>query len=386
MVIWLQTLPPILLVLIFALPLAADAGAKKGYSFEDAQKLLKTYCRGCHQGKAPSGGFSLAEVEAAASLNKDAERWNTILARVKNGEMPPKGLPAPAVDQREHFSSWVEGALRAEACASGITPGPAPIRRLNRSEYSSTLRDLLNIHINAGQAMPADGAGGEGFDNAAETLFISPIHAEKYLEAAKSALDYAIRDPKSRRVFFIAGTDNGLTEEQAAQTILASFVHRAFRREVKWEEVKPYMALYHAAKKRNETFDDAVLFALRAVLISPQFLFRIEEPNPGHKPRLVEDYALASRLSYFLWGSMPDDTLFALASKGELRKPAVLKEQVTRMLNDTKSLEFAERFVEQWLGTRELGRDIKPDEKLFPIYYDDEIQAAMDHAYCLFKV
>lgn len=380
----LQLFAPTLLALAVSIPLAAEISSEKTYSFDEAQKLLKTYCRGCHQGKAPSGGFNVAQVEAAASLHENGERWNNILSRVKNGEMPPKGLPAPAIDQREHFSAWIESSLRAEACAGGMTPGPAPIRRLNRSEYASTIRDLLNIHINAGQAMPADGAGGEGFDNAAETLFISPIHAEKYLEAAKSALEYAIKDPKSRKTFFIAGPDKDLKPEQAAQKILAAFVPRAFRRQVDEKELAPYMSLFRAAQKKKESFDNSVLFALRGVLISPQFLFRLEEPNPGHAPRLVNDYDLASRLSYFLWGSMPDDVLFDLAAKGQLKDPETLKAQVARMLNDTKSLEFSERFVEQWLGTRELGRDIKPDQTLFPIYYDDEIQAAIRYEPILF--
>src|SRR5436305_12451376 len=93
---------------------------------------------------------------------------------------------------------------------------------------------------------------------------------------------------------------------------------------------------------------------------------------------------MASRLSYFLWGIMPDKTLCDLAAAGKLNQPDVLTEQIERMLKDGKSREFAERFVSQWLGTRELGRDIKPDEKLFPEYYDAEIQAAIRYEPVLF--
>jgi hypothetical protein len=118
--------------------------------------------------------------------------------------MPPKGLPAPPVEQRESLSQWIESSLQRETCAHGDSPGPAPIRRLNRDEYSATMRDLLNIHIEAGTALPADGAGGEGFDNAAEILYISPIHAEKYLDAARAALDFVFRDAKARARFLIA--------------------------------------------------------------------------------------------------------------------------------------------------------------------------------------
>jgi hypothetical protein len=144
------------------------------------------------------------------------------------------------------------------------------------------------------------------------------------------------------------------------------------------------MGFFRGAQKRGESFDHSILFALEAVLVSPNFLFRVEDPNPTADMRLVDDYALASRLSYFLWGSMPDNQLFDLAAKGKLQDPETLKSQVGRMLSDLKSRDFAERFVEQWLSTRELGRDIKPDQKLFPEYYDAEIQAAIRYEPVLF--
>src|SRR5207244_4158933 len=103
-------------------------------------------------------------------------------------------------------------------------------------------------------------------------------------------------------------------------------------------------------------------FAMRGVLVSPNFLFRLEDPDTATEPRMVDDYALASRLSYFLWGSMPDAALFELAEKKKLQDPAVLAEQVARMLKNERARDFSERFIEQWLNTRELGRDIKPDE------------------------
>jgi hypothetical protein len=120
-------------------------------------------------------------------------------------------------------------------------------------------------------------------------------------------------------------------------------------------------------------------------------LFRVEQPNPDSKPRLVDDYDLASRLSYFLWNSMPDQELFDLAAQGKLRDPKVLDEQVLRMLapdvkgeDDTVKITkenkldvMAQQFIEQWLETRELGRDIKPDPNLFPDYYQTELQAAI---------
>ncbi|MCU1257337.1 MAG: Planctomycete cytochrome [Bryobacterales bacterium] len=310
-------------------------------------------------------------------VSDDPATRNKVLTRVRNSEMPPKGLPAPTLDDRENFVTWLDADLRTKACAAGPLPGPYPIRRLNRDEYAATIRDLLDIHVNAAHALPADGAGGEGFDNAAETLFLSPIHAEKYLEAAKESLDYAVKDPKARARFLIAEPGPALSPEAAATKILEAFLPKAFRRPASPQDVTRYLALFRGAQTRGETFNHSIQFALAAVLVSPNFLFRIEAPNPAPDPRLVDDYALASRLSYFLWGTMPDGVLFDLAAKGALRDPAILTAQVGRMLKDEKSREFATRFIEQWLGTRELGRDIKPDQNLFPIYYDAEIQAAI---------
>ncbi|MGH9660368.1 MAG: DUF1592 domain-containing protein, partial [Bryobacteraceae bacterium] len=359
------------------LPYLLFVAAAGDFSFDAAQSLLKTYCAKCHQGKNAQARFDVAKLAATKSLSADARPWTRLLARVRDGEMPPQGAPAPDAMLRERFVAWIDTTLRGEACADGIAPGPAPLRRLNRNEYAATVRDLLNIHINAGHALPAEGAGGEGFDNAAETLFLSPIHAEKYLEAARLALEYGSKDPRSRTRFLIAEPGESATAEQAARKILEAFVPRAFRRPATPAEIDAYLALFDTARKRGESFDRSILFALEAVLISPHFLFRLEEPNPDPDPRPAGDYEIATRLSYFLWGTMPDAALFELAAQGKLRDPAVLSEQVARMLKDARTLEFAENFVEQWLGTRELGRDIKPDEKLFPDYWDAEIRSAI---------
>lgn len=207
--------------------LASGAGA---FSLPEAQALLKTYCVQCHQGKTPAAKLNLSRFRTIESVLDQPRVWNRMLVRVRNGEMPPQGKPAPAMKQREAFVSWVESTLRAAACADGISPGRAPLRRLNRSEYAATVRDLLNIHFNAGHALPADGAGGEGFDNAAETLFLSPVHAEKYLEAARQALEYGAKDPRARAKFLIAEPDAPTSPEQAALKILEAFLPRAFRR------------------------------------------------------------------------------------------------------------------------------------------------------------
>lgn len=346
--------------------------AQQHYSFDDARQFLKTYCAACHQGKSPAAGLDIASLYPAESLSTRGQKWNTLFSRVHNVEMPPRLAPAPSSEQREAFTEWLHGALKNEACKAGISPGLAPVRRLNRTEYSATIRDLLDLHLDVGATLPADGAGGEGFDNAAETLFLSPVHAEKYLDAAKEALDYAAKDPRSRAKFLIAAPGPGVTPDQAARKILEEFLPRAFRRPVGEDDLLVYLGLFDSARQKDQNFEDSILFALKGVLVSPQFLFRTESANPNPEPRLLDDYALASRLSYFLWGSTPDSLLLALARSGKLQDPEILTGQVARMLRNPKSFDFVQSFVEQWLGTRALGQNVQPDAKLFPAYAGDE--------------
>jgi len=147
----------LLLTAAISLPLAAVPA--KEQTFAQAQSFLKSYCVSCHQGAKPSAGFNAAKLSTLQTMMDDPRKWSRMLARVRDNEMPPKGAPAPALDKREDFVGFVEETMKTAACAVGISPRPAMLRRLNRAEYSSTIRDLLNIHINAGRGLPADGAG-----------------------------------------------------------------------------------------------------------------------------------------------------------------------------------------------------------------------------------
>jgi hypothetical protein len=347
-------------------------GAQAPFAFEDSQQFLKTYCQACHQGSSPAGGFHIQRIAAPDSIARQAERWNKVAIRVRNGEMPPKGATAPAMEQRERFTEWVASSVRAAVCGAGVAPGPARIRRLNRDEYAATIRDLLDIQIDLSRSFPADGAGGEGFDNAGETLFLSPLLSEKYMQAARFTMEFAAREYKSRERIFVARPGNGVSPDQAAHDILASFLPRAFRRPVGEEDVAQYLALFRAARKQGQEFEPAVIFTLRAVLVSPRFLYLAEPPNPTNDLRRVDAHSLASRISYFLWGSMPDELLTDLAADNMLYKPETVRAILPRMLRNERTLVFAQRFVDQWLRTRELDNDKAPDPQLFPAWAKNE--------------
>ncbi|MBI1357172.1 MAG: DUF1588 domain-containing protein [Acidobacteria bacterium] len=346
-------------LLLTAAPLAAD------YSLEDAQKFLTGYCQACHQGESASAGFRADDLSTIESFRSHPDDWTRLVARVSNSEMPPKGAPAPDLDAREDFLSWVEATWRQQACAADLAPPPTLIRRLNRDEYSASLRDLLDLQLDVKENLPVDGPGGEGFDNAAETLFLSPLHSEKYLETAKFVLDAASKEFKSRSLIFVARPEDGVSEREAAKKILERFLYRAFRRPVDGETIASYVNLFELARQQGRDFEPAIFFSLRSALVSPLFLFHVE---PSGDDPVLRQYALASRLSYFLWGSMPDDLLLDIAAAGKMDDPDVLRMLVPRMLRDDRSLEFSTRFVEQWLRTRELEGSHAPDPELFSEY------------------
>ena len=170
----------------------------------------------------------------------------------------------------------------------------------------------------------------------------------------------------------MARPGSGVSPEQAAREILKAFLPRAFRHPVAGEDVAAYLTLFRSARKQGQEFEPAIFFTLRAALVSPRFLFLAEPPNNTGDLRRLDAYSLASRMSYFLLGSMPDELLFDIAAAGKLHDPAVVHELIPRMLRREQALEFAKRFVDQWLRIRQLDSDKAPDAKLFPAWTTDE--------------
>ena len=163
-----------------------------------------------------------------------------------------------------------------------------------------------------------------------------------------------------------------------AERVLRKFARRAFRRPVSDDDLKPFLARVKERLDQKYSFEQAVRVGLRAILVSPNFLFLREKPAAAaattHAPPALDDFALASRLSYFLWSSMPDEPLLELAESGKLRDPAVLRQQVERMLADPKAKAFTENFTGQWLALRAIDAT-SPDQKLYP-EYDDVLKSA----------
>jgi hypothetical protein len=289
------------------------------------------------------------------------------------------------------------GAAVAIACTEVDPPSPAPsssaavapppppasaapsdvgrvaVRRLNRAEYEHTVRDLLGVTSAVTASFPAD-TGAEGFTNNADALTTSPLLLERYEAAAIDLAAKAVAQP----AFVACRVGGGGTagSRTCLTDVLARLVRRAFRRPAEAADVARLASLHDAALAEGMSDAQALAFAVQAVLMSPRFLFRIErDADPSSSaPHAIDDFELASRLSYFLWSSTPDDALLAYAEAGTLTRADVFERQVRRMLRDPRADSLVEQFASDWLVHDLTGA--APDVALFPSF-DEDLRASM---------
>ncbi len=450
------------------------------------------------------------------TLASDRDRWESILAKLKSREMPPDDAVIQPSDEQIHtLVKLLEKEFERADAAMKPDPGRVTARRLNRAEYTNTIRDLLAVDFRADRNFPTDDSG-EGFDNIADVLTVSPVLMEKYLAAAGRIaeraiatgslpkpieVEYSLRFKNLRRIdpsnveathrfdfdaeyelkiglpgqrakdaapvtlgLWIDGKlvqttrvetkpsglvyFNPLSEERirvpvtegdhtlrlgfiddpfvktlaqdeiykdtvnkwigavtvigpfasagekpsrkkilvcdpatgprCVDRILATLARRAYRRPVTGTEVAALKKFVDMAVADGQSVEQGIGLAIQAMLVSPHFLFHIERdlyPNDPGRMHRISDVELASRLSYFLWNSMPDDELLSLAERRRLSVRQVLDAQVERMLADPKSSAMAENFAGQWLEIRNLDT-IKPDPQKFPAW-TPELRDAM---------
>ena len=478
---------------------------------ETVQPVLKQTCMLCHNEKLSSGGLNITPFLDAGSLGSNREGWERILAKLRTGEMPPKGVPHPPAAKLDALIKFVEGDFDRADRARKPDPGRITARRMNRAEYANKIRDLLGVHFRANEAFPPDDSG-FGFDNIGDVLTVSPVLLQQYLSAAEQIASRAVgADPlpkpglfnkkdKVRRsdtdtiqvadyidydadyivralvtghrgaqgkpvtltiavdgkplktvavesAFTLVNRQGGATQRTSeeirvflpegphrfqasfvddevlktvaekdrmnsskniypesieiagpftpekpqagkkdvlmcdpaagavcVERILTALAHRAYRRPVLKSEIAELIKVDERARAAGYNPGQSLQFAITAMLVSPQFVFRIEHDPRGAVGR-ISDVELASRLSYFLWSSMPDAELLRTAEAGKLRVPAVLDAQVQRMFADPKSSALAENFAGQWLELRSLDAQ-KPDPKRFP-EWGPELKEAM---------
>jgi hypothetical protein len=452
--------------------------------FADTVKpFLTRQCASCHAGKTPAGGLAIASLTARTATEslKDRERWERIAQRLQAGEMPPKGIPRPDAQTVKAVVGWIDKSYETLDRTAPIDPGRVTARRLNRFEYSNSVRDLLGIDLNPAEDFPVDPYG-YGFDNIGDVLNTNAGLTDQYLKSAeriaravipvkgeaipatmqrylaerigqdrqmrmrvdhvfpvdgvytlRSAFYQALRDgTRVRMQLFVDGQraaddtlkfyyqidravdapkvhvsagrhrveatievlpdppykgalpfleylqvygplegtatpDNRLLtcdaqESGCAKRILGPLARKAWRRPVTGVEMDGLLGLVARETQRTGSFAEGMRSGLMAILVSPHFLFRVERQR-GTGARPVSPHELAARLSYFLWGSLPDAELDRQADAGTLD----VSRQALRMLADPRSAAFVASFAGQWLQTRNLSV-LKPDATLFPAF------------------
>ncbi len=480
------------------------ASALPGDEFQDEiRPVLVEYCESCH---APDSDNRIRFLEArsVADIAGNRSLWGNVAMQLRNRTMPPTG-PQPSEHERFQVASWIDETVRATACDAGEYAGPVLVRRLNRSEYQNTVRDLFGLRLHVAELFPVDGSGGEGFDNNGETLYFSPLLGERYLEVAEIILDKSIVTPPLGRAFVardllpgrdvdehesvemhpgdslsrtisfyedgdyavrawirspaadtnpeaeilidgsVAGVlkfgwsaaeatsrkvdvsissgeheltlavregglplrlitldvDQGESEPGAAKLaahvrlfgsepgetvlnprlaasrLLRDFMSQAFRRPLEDGEEHEFLGLFDRAFDRGDPYEAAIRLALKAVLVSPDFLFRVEAAPDESGIQPITPHELATRLSYFLWGTMPDPELRHLADSGRLADDSVLAGQVDRLLEHPRSRYFARTFIGQWLGTKDVGGRVAPTINEIQHFYTPQIAADM---------
>lgn len=361
--------------------------------------IMDLYCsRPCHNADDNKAGLNLNKYDFIRRIQSDGQVFRSIIEHIEAGTMPPEGKPKLSQTEQDTFLFYINKYL-AEAL-NKPDPGIIPSRRLSNREYHYAILDLTDVSVNTDSIFPRDPSGGEGFDNYARILYITPILMERYFEVAEYVIEEMTCNTEKWRTWV---PEYNLTRKekwtqwwsrwwhkkdisqnllmQKAKDAIVPFAMMAYRRYLNPSEVQNYLdffsTVYATSSKDANGFDQSIGEVFKALLVSPHFLIR-QEGDPSIKtPYLVSNFELATRLSFFLWSSIPDKELLEVAYRGNLQDPKVIKQQVRRLLQDPKSRRFAESFATQWLDVDDLlDPTHEIDQKLFP-EYDEALKEAM---------
>jgi len=252
-------------------------------------------------------------------------------------------------------------------------PGRVTLHRLNRVELGNTLRDLMGAAPSITDDFPADAESKDGFINNAETLTVGDVLVDRYDNLALTLSEESLTNATFQERYLDCDVA-AMGTEVCGRHFVEAFGRRAFRRPVTEAEVARYMTFVDDA----DDFDSGVQLATRAILMAPSFLFR---PEPVGA-RDLSAHELATRLSYFLWATMPDEELDALADNGDLLEDVTLRAQVQRMIADDRFDQFVGEFATRWLHTSHL-HEVAPAPSVFDSF-DEDLQHAMDEETRLF--
>jgi hypothetical protein len=360
---------------------ALQVEAKKSFT-NVVTPFVDTYCTRCHGQERQRGGINFGPALKSPGETASRIKWKQAMTVVKSHEMPPDNQDKqPSDEERRKFLN----GLSQLKFLSAKDPGPFVLRRLTKVEYGNTLHDLFGVAPAIAQALP-DEVFGAGYLNT-----LSALQSEQYLAIANDVLDRILaqndaRPTKVQKQLFGKTPNPAVDERAAARKVARSLARNAYRRPASEGELNVLLQVFDLARENGLAYTDALRLMLKAILVSPQFLFITPalEAEPGQAIVPLDDYQLASRLSYLLWATTPDDELSALAERGKLHEPAVLKAQVKRLLQDHRSRALFDGFGAQWLGLGGLESKVFDPAK-FPQMNSDMRTAMYDEARLLFE-
>lgn len=381
------------------------------------------HCVKCHGEKDKvKGKVNLFQLKDSAHLADNLELVEQLIDALELGDMPPeKEPPLPPVVRKE-----LVGHLRLllnRTVAEKRTFLPTPIRRMNRFQYNNAVQDLFAIKsvvftlpermlrdhskyfkpstgkmpstLKAGSrplgksqliekrlagvaAFPQDLRAEHGFDNRGDHLTLSPLLLESFLKLSRSIVESPDFNPKNVGLWktFFADPPPDADLKTILQDRLRPFLTHAFRRPVTDDLLARYTAYTLSQIKGGRSYLDSMKEAASAALASPRFLYLYEEASTQGITEPIDDFELASRLSFFLWGSLPDQELLALATEGTLHDPEVLTAQVDRLLNDARLKRFCDSFPSQWLQLERIVSSV-PNRDKFPSFFFLKYRASM---------
>jgi len=384
-------------------------------SFAEGRRLLKRYCFRCHGSAKSSGDINLENLTTENQLRDNVALAEKIAHVLDRREMPPTQAQQPLNLERAQLSGLAHAQVAA-FLRSSPTPAPVVMRRLNRYEYNNAVRDLLQLKgdiyplpekvIRADQRYfdPASGhfpdtihvgnrtlgkfqverqmltgvvpfaidlQSEHGFNNRGSELSLSPILLESLVQLGQSIVSSPQFEEYCEiyeQLFQVDGKQLPADQLRIGQQRIRDFLSRAFRRPIDDNTLRRYQNFFARELRKTESFTDSMKRVVAAILASPNFLYIVEQKHDVPSVSLLTDFELATRLSLFLWSSIPDETLLNLARQGRLHQRHVLRAQVERMLLDRRSQALSQNFARQWLRLDQLITAV-PDFDRFSHYY-----------------
>jgi len=348
---------------------------------EDVRPFMKKYCIECH-GPRGEAGLNLDATLKTIGESSSSQQLKLAVARVKAHDMPPiDGDKIPTDEERHQFLEWM-GMLKY---MSPKDPGPFVIRRLSKIEYGNTLQALYGVDSSIADDLPEE-VFGAGYLNS-----LSPLQSELILGITNKVVDRVVSKKGKvaaamRTRLFGDTPDDEADLRKAARQVARSLARDAYRRPASEAELDLLVRVFDLGRDNGLEYQDSLSFMLKAILVSPQFLFITPAGEVESEEAIVplDHYQLASRLSYFLWMAPPDSELSALADEGRLQEQDTLRTQVTRMIADPRSRALFDGFGAQWLGTDKLKSQIFDPER-FPLMTPKMRTAMIEEARLFFE-